>query len=116
MELTVGGESKLEEQKLNLIAESQESLGADKVEQSREEGPMMDEEGGDEDTSGAMVVVKNNNKRRFFLVVAARKSSRTQEPRPAVGGTTSESLNPFLVFNTTEDDDLESIANNCDIN
>jgi hypothetical protein len=94
-ELKLGGTSELEERKLNMMAESQESLGAGEVEQAREEGPRMDEEGDGEDTSRVMVVVKSNNKRRFFPVVAARKSSRTHEPRPAIGGTGPESLKSF---------------------
>jgi hypothetical protein len=115
-ELKLGGISELEERKLNMIAESQESLGAGEVEQAREEGPMMDEEGDVEDTSRAMVVVKSNNKRRFFPVLAARKISRTHEPRLATGGMVPDSLDPFLVLNTADDDDLESITNSCGIN
>ncbi|CAO2194224.1 unnamed protein product [Urochloa humidicola] len=64
---------------------------------------------------------QKTTKRKFYPVVAARKSSRVREAdkegttSSTCAGTSSSFSNNFSILNTCNDDDLEQLANDCDI-
>jgi hypothetical protein len=123
--LTLANE-KEEMKKLQQVGanESQESMGEGEVdqrqgggEQPRDMVTALDEAGKMEGSEAEMEEedVGMKAQRKFFPVVVARKSSRGRKAMQGSRGMHKIPPNSFAILNFCEDDDLESIAKNCDI-